>query len=107
MRVKIRYKAVKFTLEKKDTGSSARAGSLETDHGVIQTPIFMPVGTVGSVKSVPQSALINEVNADIILGNTYHLFLRPGMDTMEKAGGLHQFMSWDRPLLTDSGGFQV
>jgi len=107
MRVKIRYKAVKFTLENKNTDSRARAGSLETDHGVIQTPIFMPVGTVGSVKAVPQSALINEVNADIILGNTYHLYLRPGMDTMEKAGGLHQFMSWDRPLLTDSGGFQV
>ena len=85
---KTRYKAVKFTLEKKDTGSSARAGSLETDHGVIKTPIFMPVGTVGSVKAVPQSALINDINAEIILGNTYHLYLRPGMDTMEKAGGL-------------------
>ena len=84
MRVKIRYKAVKFTLENKDTGSRARAGSLETDHGVIQMPIFMPVGTVGSVKAVPQSALINEENADIILGNTYHLYLRPGMDTMER-----------------------
>ena len=104
---KTRYKAVKFTLEKKDTGSSARAGSLETDHGVIKTPIFMPVGTVGSVKAVPQSALVNDINAEIILGNTYHLYLRPGMDTMEKAGGLHKFMSWDRPLLTDSGGYQV
>jgi len=104
---KTRYKAVKFTLEEKDSGSSARAGKLETDHGVIETPIFMPVGTLGSVKAVPQSALINDINADIILGNTYHLYLRPGMDTMEKAGGLHKFMSWDRPILTDSGGYQV
>ena len=101
------YKAVKFTLEEKDSSSSARTGKLETDHGVIETPIFMPVGTLGSVKAVPQSALINDINADIILGNTYHLYLRPGVDTMEKAGGLHKFMSWDRPILTDSGGYQV
>lgn len=100
-------KAVKFTLEAQDAGSKARAGKLETDHGVIETPIFMPVGTLGSVKGVPQPELKNEINADIILGNTYHLYLRPGMDTMEKAGGLHKYMSWDRPILTDSGGYQV
>ena len=83
------YKAVKFTLEEKDSGSSARAGKLETDHGVIETPIFMPVGTLGSVKAVPQSALINDINADIILGNTYHLYLRPGMDTMGTVSYTH------------------
>ncbi|PCJ80233.1 MAG: tRNA guanosine(34) transglycosylase Tgt [Bacteroidetes bacterium] len=98
---------MKFTLEAKDTGSRARAGKLETDHGVIETPIFMPVGTLGSVKAVPQPELKHEINADIILGNTYHLYLRPGIDTMEKAGGLHKYMSWDRPILTDSGGYQV
>jgi len=78
-----------------------------TDHGVIETPIFMPVGTIGSVKAVPQRDLKEDINADIILGNTYHLYLRPGTDTLEKAGGLHGFMNWDRPILTDSGGFQV
>jgi queuine tRNA-ribosyltransferase len=98
---------VKFTLEAKDNRSSARAGTLETDHGVIQTPIFMPVGTLGTVKAVPQVELKTVINADIILGNTYHLYLRPGLETMELAGGLHKFMNWDRPILTDSGGYQV
>ena len=98
---------MKFTLEAKDKWSSARAGTLETDHGVIKTPIFMPVGTLGTVKAVPQTELKTVINADIILGNTYHLFLRPGMETMELAGGLHKFMNWDRPILTDSGGYQV
>ena len=96
-----------FNLEVTDKGSSARAGTLSTDHGVIRTPIFMPVGTLGSVKAVSQPELKNEVGAEIILGNTYHLYLRPGMDTMEKAGGLHKYMNWDGPILTDSGGYQV
>ena len=96
-----------FKLEVIDKGSSARAGTLSTDHGVIRTPIFMPVGTLGSVKAVSQPELKNEVGAEIILGNTYHLYLRPGMDTMEKAGGLHKYMNWDGPILTDSGGYQV
>ena len=96
-----------FKLEAKDVGSSARAGVLTTDHGEIQTPIFMPVGTLGSVKAVPQRELKEDVGAQIILGNTYHLYLRPGMETMEKAGGLHKYMSWDGPILTDSGGYQV
>ena len=96
-----------FKLEAKDKDSSARAGTLSTDHGEIRTPIFMPVGTLGSVKAVSQTDLKEEVGADIILGNTYHLYLRPGMDTMEKAGGLHKYMNWDRPILTDSGGYQV
>ena len=96
-----------FKLEAKDKDSSARAGTLRTDHGEIRTPIFMPVGTLGSVKAVSQTDLKEEVGADIILGNTYHLYLRPGMDTMEKAGGLHNYMNWDRPILTDSGGYQV
>ena len=96
-----------FKLEAKDAGSSARAGVLSTDHGDIQTPIFMPVGTVGSVKAVPQRELKEDVKAQIILGNTYHLYVRPGMETMEAAGGLHKYMSWDGPILTDSGGYQV
>ena len=96
-----------FELEAKDKGSNARAGTLTTDHGDIKTPIFMPVGTLGSVKAVSQTDLRDEVGADIILGNTYHLYLRPGMDTMKKAGGLHKFMNWDGPILTDSGGYQV
>ena len=96
-----------FKLEAKDKVSSARAGTLSTDHGEIRTPIFMPVGTLGSVKAVSQTDLKEEVGVDIILGNTYHLYLRPGMDTMEKAGGLHKYMNWDRPILTDSGGYQV
>ncbi|MCC2590554.1 tRNA guanosine(34) transglycosylase Tgt [Chryseobacterium sp. MFBS3-17] len=95
-----------FEIEK-TSESKARAGVITTDHGSIQTPIFMPVGTVASVKTVHQRELKDDINADIILGNTYHLYLRPGMDTMTKAGGLHRFMNWDRPILTDSGGYQV
>jgi queuine tRNA-ribosyltransferase len=98
---------MKFNIFAKDTNTKARAGELSTDHGKIQTPIFMPVGTVGSVKGVNQRDLVDDVKAQIILGNTYHLYLRPGMETMQMAGGLHQFMNWDRPLLTDSGGYQV
>jgi queuine tRNA-ribosyltransferase len=96
-----------FKLEKKDGKSAARAGSLHTDHGVIETPIFMPVGTAGSVKGVHQRELKEDVQAQIILGNTYHLFLRPRTEVLEEAGGLHQFINWDRPILTDSGGYQV
>jgi queuine tRNA-ribosyltransferase len=99
--------ALTFDLLKTDDASAARAGKITTDHGVIETPIFMPVGTIGSVKAVEQNQLKNEVDPHIILGNTYHLYLRPGMETMEAAGGLHSFMNWDRPILTDSGGFQV
>ncbi len=98
---------MKFTLHHTDSETSARAGTVETDHGKIETPIFMPVGTVGSVKAVSQQALTEEVKAQIILGNTYHLFLRPGTDTLQQAGGLHGFMHWDGPILTDSGGYQV
>lgn len=98
---------MKFKLETTDSQSKARAGEFTTDHGVIQTPIFMPVGTVGSVKGVFHNQLSDDIKAQIILGNTYHLYLRPGMDTMEKAGGLHKFSAWDKPILTDSGGFQV
>ncbi|MBU0474575.1 MAG: tRNA guanosine(34) transglycosylase Tgt [Bacteroidetes bacterium] len=96
-----------YELQKKDKNSKARAGKITTTHGVIETPIFMPVGTQGTVKAVTQKILKDEINAPIILGNTYHLYLRPGMEVMEKAGGLHQFMNWDRAILTDSGGFQV
>ncbi|GGG60327.1 tRNA guanosine(34) transglycosylase Tgt [Bizionia arctica] len=96
-----------FELKGKDAQSSARAGILTTDHGVIETPIFMPVGTVASVKGVHQRELKNDINPDIILGNTYHLYLRPTTDILEKAGGLHKFMNWDRSILTDSGGYQV
>ncbi|AKA35949.1 Queuine tRNA-ribosyltransferase [Flagellimonas lutaonensis] len=98
---------LRFTLEQTDPKSKARAGKLVTDHGTIETPIFMPVGTVASVKGVHQRELRDEVDPDIILGNTYHLYLRPGMDILEKAGGLHKFMGWDRNILTDSGGYQV
>ncbi len=98
---------LKFKLEHIDPGSNARAGVLQTDHGEIPTPIFMPVGTAGSVKAVGQNQLRNDVKARIILGNTYHLYLRPGMETMHAAGGLHKFMHWDGPILTDSGGYQV
>ncbi len=98
---------VKFDLKITDPKSKARAGTITTDHGEIETPIFMPVGTVGTVKGVHQTELKNEINPDIILGNTYHLFLRPGMEILEKAGGLHKFMNWDRNILTDSGGYQV
>jgi len=98
---------MKFEIFSKDTKTKARAGELTTDHGKIQTPIFMPVGTVGSVKGVNQRDLIEDVGAQIILGNTYHLYLRPGVDTIKMAGGLHKFMNWNRPILTDSGGYQV
>ena len=96
-----------FTLSKKDKNSNARSGILKTDHGEIKTPIFMPVGTAGTVKSVSQKDLEDQINAQIILGNTYHLYLRPGIETLERIGGLHEFISWDRPILTDSGGYQV
>lgn len=96
-----------FELQKEDLNSSARAGLITTAHGTIETPIFMPVGTVGSVKAVHFHELENDIKAQIILGNTYHLYLRPGMDIIEKAGGLHKFNGWKRPILTDSGGFQV
>ncbi len=98
---------MKFEIFAKEPKTKARAGEITTDHGKIQTPIFMPVGTVGSVKGVNQKDLIEDVRAQIILGNTYHLYLRPGMETMKMAGGLHQFISWERPILTDSGGYQV
>jgi len=98
---------MKFDLIKTDINSSARAGIVETAHGKIETPIFMPVGTAATVKGVHQHELENEVKAQIILGNTYHLYLRPGMEILENAGGLHQFNGWDKPLLTDSGGYQV
>ena len=98
---------MKFELHAKDAQSKARAGTIVTDHGVIETPIFMPVGTVASVKGVHQRELKNDINPDIILGNTYHLYLRPQTDIIEKAGGLHKFMNWDRNILTDSGGYQV
>ncbi len=96
-----------FELQKEDSNSNARAGLITTAHGTIETPIFMPVGTVGSVKAVHFHELENDIKAQIILGNTYHLYLRPGMDIIEKAGGLHKFNGWKRPILTDSGGFQV
>jgi len=98
---------MKFDLLKTDPQSQARAGTITTDHGVIETPIFMPVGTVASVKGVHQRELRDEINPDIILGNTYHLYLRPQTEILEKAGGLHKFMNWDRNILTDSGGYQV
>ncbi len=98
---------MKFKLTSTDSHSQARAGIISTDHGEIPTPIFMPVGTAGSVKAVHQRELKDDIEAKIILGNTYHLFLRPGLETLEKAGGLHQFMGWDGPILTDSGGYQV
>lgn len=98
---------MKFDLLHKDPQSKARAGTISTDHGLIETPIFMPVGTVASVKGVHQRELKEEINPDIILGNTYHLYLRPQTEILEKAGGLHKFMNWDRNILTDSGGYQV
>lgn len=98
---------MKFNLQHKDKLSKARVGTIETDHGIIETPIFMPVGTIGSVKAVHFKELEEEINAQIILGNTYHLYLRPGLEIIEKAGGLHKFIGWDKPLLTDSGGYQV
>jgi len=96
-----------FDLLHRDDKSSARAGLLKTSHGKIETPIFMPVGTAGSVKGVHQNELETQVNAQIILGNTYHLFLRPGLEVINPAGGLHKFINWDKPILTDSGGYQV
>ncbi len=98
---------MKFNLTAEDKSSKARAGVLETAHGKIETPIFMPVGTQGTVKALTPKMLNEDVEAQIILGNTYHLYLRPGTDILEKAGGLHKFMNWDKPILTDSGGFQV
>ncbi|MBB4119879.1 queuine tRNA-ribosyltransferase [Mesonia hippocampi] len=98
---------MKFSLLAKDQGSKARAGSITTDHGVIETPIFMPVGTVATVKGVHQRELKQDINPDIILGNTYHLYLRPETKVLRQAGGLHKFMNWDRNILTDSGGYQV
>ncbi|CAM1364064.1 Queuine tRNA-ribosyltransferase [Tenacibaculum sediminilitoris] len=98
---------MQFDLKITDPRSKARAGVITTDHGTIETPIFMPVGTVATVKGVHQSELKNEINPDIILGNTYHLYLRPKLETLEAAGGLHKFMNWDRNILTDSGGYQV
>jgi queuine tRNA-ribosyltransferase len=99
--------ALQFELQGGSPDSAARAGRISTDHGEILTPIFMPVGTVGSVKAVSQQQLAQDVNAQIILGNTYHLYLRPGLEVLEQAGGLHRFNGWDRPILTDSGGYQV
>lgn len=98
---------MKFELAAQDSATSARAGEITTAHGVIQTPIFMPVGTVGSVKAVTHNQLMNEVKAEIILGNTYHLYLRPGTEILKQAGGLHKFSGWPRSILTDSGGYQV
>lgn len=98
---------MKFTLQHTDKGSKARAGTIETAHGTIETPIFMPVGTAGTVKGVHQRELKDDIEAQIILGNTYHLFLRPGLDVLQAAGGLHKFNNWERPILTDSGGYQV
>ena len=97
---------MKFELQHTDTKTKARAGLITTDHGVIETPIFMPVGTQGSVKAVHIPELKEDIRAQIILGNTYHLYLRPGLDILEKVGGLHKFNGWDRPILTDSGGFR-
>ena len=98
---------MKFELQKTDSKTKARAGKITTDHGEILTPIFMPVGTAGTVKGVHTKELLEEVEAQIILGNTYHLYLRPGLDILEKAGGLHKFNGWHKPILTDSGGYQV
>lgn len=101
------FTRMKFSISHTDTNSKARAGEMITDHGTIQTPIFMPVGTAGTVKAVHQHELKEDIKAQIILGNTYHLYLRPGLEIIEQAGGLHKFNGWDKPLLTDSGGYQV
>lgn len=98
---------MKFKLLHTDSKSNARAGKITTDHGEVETPVFMPVGTVGSVKAVHISELKEDIGAQIILGNTYHLYLRPGLDIIRGAGGLHKFNGWNKPMLTDSGGFQV
>ncbi|MFM1963722.1 MAG: hypothetical protein RLZZ172_2567, partial [Bacteroidota bacterium] len=99
--------ALQFKVEKTDIQTKARAGTITTDHGIIKTPIFMPVGTAGTVKAVSQQQLKEDVGAQIILGNTYHLYLRPGLEVLRSAGGLHAFNGWDKPILTDSGGYQV
>jgi queuine tRNA-ribosyltransferase len=99
--------ALSFQVHQRDRASKARTGTITTDHGAISTPVFMPVGTAGSIKAITQQQLKNDINASIILGNTYHLYLRPGLEVLESAGGLHHFMNWDRPILTDSGGYQV
>ncbi|MCC7402297.1 MAG: tRNA guanosine(34) transglycosylase Tgt [Chitinophagaceae bacterium] len=96
-----------FHIRQKDNESKARVGTIITDHGEISTPVFMPVGTAGSVKAITQQQLKNDIHAPVLLGNTYHLYLRPGLDVLEQAGGLHRFMNWERPVLTDSGGYQV
>jgi queuine tRNA-ribosyltransferase len=98
---------MEFEIQQRDPSSNARNGVIRTDHSEIQTPVFMPVGTAGSVKGIHQRELANDINAPIILGNTYHLYLRPGLETLKGAGGLHRFMNWDRSILTDSGGYQV
>jgi len=98
---------VKFNILYTDKETKARAGRIQTGHGTIETPIFMPVGTLGSVKGVHQKELSEDIKAQIILGNTYHLYLRPGLDILQQAGGLHRFINWDKPILTDSGGYQV
>ncbi|MBP7511148.1 MAG: tRNA-guanine transglycosylase, partial [Bacteroidia bacterium] len=98
---------MKFNLLKTDTETKARAATLETGRGVIETPIFMPVGTQGTVKSVTQKDLAERVKAQIILANTYHVFLRPGLEVVNRAGGIHKYINWDKPMLTDSGGYQV
>ncbi|MBL7811622.1 MAG: tRNA guanosine(34) transglycosylase Tgt [Bacteroidetes bacterium] len=98
---------MKFSLQHTDAASGARAGLLETAHGTIHTPIFMPVGTAATVKAIHRDFLLNDIKAEIILGNTYHLYLRPGTDILQQAGGIHTFSNWDRPVLTDSGGYQV
>jgi len=105
--MKIEICSMKYELQKTDTQSKARAGKMTTDHGEILTPIFMPVGTAATVKAVHQRELVNDIKAQIILGNTYHLYLRPGLDILERAGGLHKFNGWSGPILTDSGGYQV
>jgi len=98
---------LKFSVDSKNSNSKARAGYFETDHGRVKTPAFMPVGTQGTVKAVDQNFLENNIRAQIVLSNTYHLYLRPGTEILEKAGGLHKFMNWQNPILTDSGGYQV
>jgi queuine tRNA-ribosyltransferase len=105
--MKVEICLMKYELQKTDSQSKARAGKITTDHGEILTPIFMPVGTAATVKAVHQRELVNDIKAQIILGNTYHLYLRPGLDILERAGGLHKFNGWSGPILTDSGGYQV
>ena len=105
--LKLKMAALTFDLQHTDTQTKARAVTIQTDHGTIQTPIFMPVGTGGTVKAITQKQLMEDVKAQIILGNTYHLYLRPGLEVLDQAGGLHQYMNWPKPILTDSGGYQV